>query len=64
MEGLVRPSCAAMAPDGHIFVGDMGVPGGVIDGPVKNRVWRISPSGQYDLAGSPPRPAAGRGRRA
>ena len=55
LEGLVRPWCAAMAPDGHIFVGDVGVPGGVSVA-VKNRVWRFSPSGQYDLTGSPPRP--------
>ena len=54
-EGLVRPRCAAMAPDGHIFVGDAGVPAGVAVA-VKNRVWRFTPSGQYDLAGSPPRP--------
>jgi phage tail-like protein len=55
LEGLVRPWCAAKAPDGHIFVGDVGVPGGVSVA-VKNRVWRFSPSGQYDLTGSPPRP--------
>jgi phage tail-like protein len=54
-EGLARPWCAAMAPDGHIFVGDVGIPGGVSVA-VKNRVWRFSPSGQYDLTGSPPRP--------
>ena len=29
---------------------------------MKTRVWRISPAGQYDLAGTPPKPAAGRGR--
>jgi phage tail-like protein len=55
-EGLVRPSCAAMSGDGHIFVGDMGITG-VTSGlnlPVKNRVWRISPDGQYDLTGNPP----------
>lgn len=54
-EGLVRPWCAAIAPDGHIFVGDVGVPVGVALA-VKNRVWRFTPSGQYDLTGSPPRP--------
>jgi phage tail-like protein len=54
-EGLVRPWCAAMSSDGNIFIGDTGVPIG-IQLPVKNRVWRISPSGQYDLAGTPPKP--------
>ena len=56
-EGLVRPSCAAMSGDGHIFVGDMGITGVTagINLPVKNRVWRISPDGRYDLAGNPPR---------
>jgi phage tail-like protein len=54
-EGLVRPWCAAMSADGNIFLGDIGVPA-TIPLPLKNRVWRISPSGQYDLAGSPPRP--------
>jgi phage tail-like protein len=54
-EGLVRPWCVAPAPDGGLFVGDTGVPVSV-PLPLRSRVWRISATGHYDLAGSPPRP--------
>jgi phage tail-like protein len=54
-DGLIRPWCVAAAPDGTLFVGDRGIPATVAV-PLRNRVWRISADGQYDLAGSPPRP--------
>jgi phage tail-like protein len=54
-EGVIRPWCAAMAPDGHIFVADIGVPS-TEPVAVKRRVWRLSPTGQYDLTGNPPQP--------
>jgi phage tail-like protein len=55
-EGLIRPWCVTPAPDGGWFVGDIGVPGSVAL-PLKSRVWRISATGGYDMAGAPPRPA-------
>jgi phage tail-like protein len=54
-EGLVRPWCVTPAPDGGLFVGDIGVPS-TVPLPLRNRVWRISAAGHYDLAGTPPRP--------
>jgi phage tail-like protein len=54
-DGLIRPWCVAAAPDGTLFVGDRGIPATVAV-PLRNRVWRISADGQYDLAGAPPRP--------
>jgi hypothetical protein len=55
-DGLVRPTCVAAAPDGTLFVGDMGVPE-TVPVPLRNRVWRISPDGRYgDLGGVPPKP--------
>ncbi len=54
-EGLIRPWCATPAPDGSLFVGDIGVPGSVAL-PLKSRVWRISAAGRYDLTGTPPVP--------
>jgi phage tail-like protein len=54
-EGLVRPWCAAVGRDGSIFIGDTGVPA-VVPLPIRNRVWRITPAGLYDLAGTPPKP--------
>jgi phage tail-like protein len=54
-EGLVRPWCVTPAPDGSLFVGDIGVPGSV-SLPLKSRVWRISATGGYDLTGTPPHP--------
>lgn len=54
-EGLIRPWCVTPAPDGSLFVGDIGVPGSVAL-PLKSRVWRIRANGGYDLTGTPPRP--------
>jgi phage tail-like protein len=54
-EGLIRPWCVTPAPDGSLFVGDIGVPG-IVALPLKSRVWRISATGRYDLTGTPPRP--------
>jgi phage tail-like protein len=54
-EGLIRPWCVTPAPDGGLFVGDIGVPGSVAL-PLTSRVWRISATGGYDLTGTPPRP--------
>jgi phage tail-like protein len=54
-EGMIRPWCVTPAPDGSLFVGDIGVPG-VVSLPLKSRVWRISATGAYDLTGTPPRP--------
>lgn len=54
-EGLVRPWCVAVGADGNIFLGDIGAPED-LGLTLKNRVWRISAAGQYDLAGTPPKP--------
>ena len=54
-EGLVRPWCVAVGGDGSLFVGDTGV-SATVPLPIKNRVWRISAAGRYDMAGSPPKP--------
>jgi phage tail-like protein len=54
-DGLIRPRCLAAAPDGTLFVGDLGVPE-VVPVPLRSRVWRISADGHYDLAGAPPKP--------
>ncbi|WP_051969779.1 phage tail protein [Kitasatospora azatica] len=59
-EGVVRPWTAAVGADGSVFLGDIGVPAGVAL-PIRNRVWRISPAGHYDLGPPPkatPRPLA------
>lgn len=59
-EGIIRPWCIAAAPDGSLFIGDRGVDGA--ENPpapfdtIKNRVWRISATGQYGLVGAPPKP--------
>lgn len=54
-DGLIRPQCVTPAPDGGLFVGDIGAPSasGV---PLKSRVFRISATGGYDLTGTPPKP--------
>jgi phage tail-like protein len=55
-DGLVRPTRLAAAPDGTLFVGDVGIPENV-PVPLRNRVWRISSDGRYgDLAATPPKP--------
>lgn len=54
-EGMVRPSCIDIAPDGSLFVGDLGTPAGWT--PVtEQRVWRILTDGQYEFAGVQPTP--------
>jgi phage tail-like protein len=54
-DGLIRPWCVAAAPDGTLFVGDLGVPE-FAPVPLRDRIWRIGADGRYDLAGTPPRP--------
>ncbi|MBM2613999.1 hypothetical protein JIG36_00320 [Actinoplanes sp. LDG1-06] len=54
-EGLIRPWAVAAAPDGTLFVGDAGVSAS-IPLPLKSRVWRLGPSGAYDLTEPPVRP--------
>lgn len=54
-EGMVRPSCIAGAPDGSLFVGDLGTPAAWT--PVtEQRVWRILPGGQHQFSGVQPTP--------
>lgn len=49
IDGLVFPSCIALAPDGSLIVGDTGIPNTINwGGPVINGgLWRTFPSGQY-----------------
>jgi phage tail-like protein len=54
-EGVTRPWSVAVASDGSLLVADIGLPVGA-SVQIKNRVWRLSPSGAPDLAGAPPRP--------
>jgi phage tail-like protein len=54
-EGLIRPWSAAIGADGSLFVADTGIPA-TIPLNLKNRVWRMSHTGHYDLSGTPPRP--------
>lgn len=54
-EGMVRPSCIDVAPDGSLFVGDLGTPATWT--PVtEQRVWRITPDGQHRFSGVQPTP--------
>jgi len=48
--GLIRPSCIAVAPDGSLFVGDLGTQGGIWPFEVKSQVWGIGPMGSYSFA--------------
>lgn len=52
LEGIVRPSCAAVGGPG-LFVGDAGVPPGNPT-PVKSRVWPMGRFGEYVTFGDPP----------
>jgi hypothetical protein len=53
--GLVDPGCIAATPDGHLLVGDDGIPG--VGSAVGPGVWRISRTGGYvDTEDAPPRP--------
>ncbi|SNS15124.1 phage tail protein domain-containing protein [Geodermatophilus saharensis] len=52
-EGLARPTCIAAGADGSLFLGDAGTPAPAA---VRRRLWRISATGAYDLAGRPPTP--------
>lgn len=59
-EGMIRPWCMAAAPDGSLFIGDRGVelettPPAPFK-TIRNRVWRISATGQYGMVGAPPTP--------
>jgi phage tail-like protein len=55
IEGLTRPWCVATDSGGNLLVGDIGLPSNL---PVQlpDRVWRLDPVGNYDLAGTPPKP--------
>jgi phage tail-like protein len=54
-EGLVRPLCIALAPDGSLLVGDNGTP--IAWSPiVRKSVWQLPPPGRYQFVGAPPRP--------
>lgn len=53
--GLVDPGCLTATPDGHLLVGDDGLPGS--NPAVGAGVWRVSRIGGYvDTEGAPPRP--------
>ncbi|MGV9385752.1 phage tail protein [Nonomuraea sp. NPDC003707] len=55
VEGVTRPWCVAAGTDGGVFAGDIALPAGVSP-QLKNRVWRLSPAGNHDVAGTPPKP--------
>lgn len=53
---LVAPQCMALDGTGYIYVGDLGTTGVVVND-VKPSLWRLSDTGQYDMAvgkGAPP----------
>lgn len=54
-EGMVRPSCLALAPDHSLLVGDLGTPGGWTP-VVEQRVWRILAEGRYQFSSAQPEP--------
>ncbi len=57
-EGLIRPQCVAVGPDGSVFAGDAPLQG--IPLPLRSRVWRFTPTGEYRTAtASPEAPAVG-----
>lgn len=45
LDGLVAPSCIALAPDGSLIVGDNGTPGW--SPTIGAGIWRVTSSGQY-----------------
>lgn len=49
---LVAPTCMTAAPDGSLFLGDFGSPGGNDES-----VWRFPPPGRYSFDGSPREPS-------
>jgi phage tail-like protein len=55
IEGLTRPWCIGTDSGGNLLVGDIGLPSNL---PVQlpDRVWRLDPVGNYDVAGTPPKP--------
>jgi len=55
VQGLIRPSCVAVGSGGSVFLGDVGVPAGA-ELTLPSQVWRITSNGDYDLAGTPPKP--------
>ncbi|GHO90350.1 hypothetical protein KSF_003980 [Reticulibacter mediterranei] len=46
LDGLVSPSCIALAPDGSLLVGDNGTPSSWSTR-VTSGIWRVFPTGQY-----------------
>jgi phage tail-like protein len=51
--GLVDPGCIAATPEGHLLVGDDGLPGA--DPAVRAGVWRVARTGSYvDFTRDPP----------
>ncbi len=54
-EGLVRPLCLAIAPDGSLIVGDEGKP---VDraAAIKPGVWQLPAPGRYQFSGIPAKP--------
>jgi phage tail-like protein len=54
LEGLVRPQCLAVAPDGSLFVGDAGYLFAGVNVPA--RLWHLSATGEYPFANGKPQP--------
>ncbi|MCX4759748.1 phage tail protein [Streptomyces sp. NBC_01275] len=54
-EGVMRPTCVAVGPDGSLFLGDAGTPDDAT-AVLPSRVWRLNSAGHYETAGAPPKP--------
>jgi phage tail-like protein len=57
LQGLVRPQCLAIAPNGSLFVGDNGYPDNNAAAPkVAPRLWHLNATGDYTFVNGRPQP--------